>query len=177
MNWNKFKAMSIIQKVQWIVQYYGLMIVVMVAVLIVGTAFMKSVFGAQKEYGIRVMVLDDFLSSEALDRFRRDLTVALKGECDITSYMEKDLEHKQAFTIRLGVDELDVVIAPKKEMEELQKNGYLVRMEVINQESFYYRVTRKDSHESDYEMYIGETVKSNNRSNVDTVINYMQGRK
>ena len=132
MNWNKFKTMSLFQKIQWIIQYYGLMLVVMVVVLFVGTVFVKSVFGSENEYAIRVMILDDHLSKETSNMFRSDLKIVLDGECDISSYMESDLDQKQAFTVRLLADELDIVIAPKKDMEELKQNGYLKRMEEIH---------------------------------------------
>ena len=177
MNWNKFKTMSIFQKTQWILQYYWLTIVVMVVVLFVGAIFVKSVFGTENEYAIRVMILDDYLSKETSNRLRSDLRIALDGECDISSYMESDLDQKQAFTVRLLADELDIVIAPKKEMEELQQNGYLKRMEAIYQDSFYYSVTRDKEAQFDSEMYVGETVKSKNSSNVDAVISYIQMRR
>lgn len=177
MNWSKFKTMSIFQKNQWIIQYYGLTLVVMVVVLFVGAIFVKSVFGTENEYAIRVMILDDYLSQETCNRFRSDLRIALDGECDISSYMESDLNQKQAFTVRLLADELDIVIAPKKEMEELQQNGYLKRMEAIHQDSFYYSVTRDKDAQFDSEMYVGETVKSKNSSSIDAVISYIQMRR
>ena len=103
--------------------------------------------------------------------------VVLDGECDISSYMESDLNQKQAFTVRLLADELDIVIAPKKEMQELQQNGYLKRMEVIHQDSFYYSVTRDKEAQFDHEMYVGETVKSKNSISIDAVISYIQMRR
>ncbi len=177
MDWNKFKTMSTFQKTQWIIQYYGLTIVVVLVTLLVGAIFMKSVFGAENEYAIRIMILDDHLSKEVVNRFRDDLRIELEGECDISSYMENDISQKQAFTVRLLADELDIVIAPKKEIEEMQQSGYLRRIEAISQDSFYYSVTRGEDDKLDTDLYVGETVKSKNSSSIDAVISYIQRKR
>ena len=177
MNWDKFKAMSILQKTQWVIQYYGLTMVVVLVALIVGAIFIRSVFGAENEYAIRVMILDDHLSKEVVNRFRDDLRIELEGESDISSYMESDISQKQAFTVRLLADELDIVIAPKKEIEEMQRSGYLHRIEAISQDSFYYSVTRGEDDKPGTDLYIGETVKSKNIRSVDAVINYIQMKR
>ena len=177
MKWNKFKTMPIFQKIQWIIQYYWLTIVVVMAVLIVGVIFMKSFFASENDYKIRIMILDDHLSEDVCNMFRRDISLTLGGECDLSSYMESDSNGKQAFITRLLADELDIVIAPKKEMEELRQNGYLRRMEAINQGSFYYSVTEERDGQSDFEMYVGETVRGKNSNSIDAVINYIQMKR
>lgn len=170
MDREKFKALSFWQKVQWVLQYYGPTMVVTALAAFVIVVFVKSVFGPGEEYALRVMILDDRQSTDLCQTYSRQLGELLGGECDITSYAESALYEMQAFVVRLTSDELDLVIAPEEQMEQLMENGYLTDMTALPDDSFYCMTAHGGQPTEPY--YIGQTVRSGNPDNVPAAVDY-----
>lgn len=172
MDWNKFKQMSLSRKIQWVIQYYGLTIAVVAAVVIVGTVFLKSVFGPADTYAIRVMILDDRQSADICRDFSEELSTILSGECDITSYLESETYQMQAFVVRLITDDLDLVIAPEHVVVQMVENGYFIRAMKLEEDSYYYEATGRNTAEEEEAIYIGEPRSSQNTENIPAAMDY-----
>ena len=84
MNWKKFKELSLGGKLQWIVQYYGATIVIAAIALCVGIVMVRTFFGPEENYALRVMILDDHSSADLCRVFATELGEVLGGECDVT---------------------------------------------------------------------------------------------
>lgn len=171
MDREKFKALSFWQKVQWVLQYYGLAMVITALVVFVLVVFIKSVFGPGEEYALRVMILDDRQTTELCQTYSQQLGELLGGACDITSYAESAQYEMQAFVVRLTSDELDLVIAPEEQMEQLMANGYLTGMSPLSDDSLYW-VTAHGGRPEERTYYIGQTVRSGNPDNVPAAVDY-----
>ena len=141
MDREKFKALTFPKKIQWVLQYYGVTMLVAAAAVFVGVIFFKSVFGPAEQYALRVMALDDRLSAEQCRTFARELGELVGGECDVTSYLESDPAQMQAFAVRLTTDPLDLVIAPEDTMEQLVENGYVAAGLRLQDDSRYMQAT------------------------------------
>ena len=171
MNWEKFKSLKLSEKLQWILQYYGLTIGVAAAAIFVGAVFLISVFGPGDDYAVRVMILDDRLSSDACRVFSEELGGLLSGECDITGYAETGAEQMQAFIVRLMTDELDLIIAPTEIMDELAQNEYLRGAAALGADSRYHMYT-SGSERTEISFSIGQTARSKKTDHISEVIDY-----
>ena len=171
MDLEKFKALSFWKKVQWVLQYYGLAMVVTALAAFVIAVFLKPVFGPGEQYALRVMILDDRQSPELCQAYSEQLGALLGGECDVTSYAESGMYEMQAFVVRLTSDELDLVIAPEEQMEQLMENGYLTDMTELADDSLYW-VTAHGGEPAARPYYIGRTILSANPDNVPAAIEY-----
>lgn len=170
MDLEKFKALSFWKKVQWILQYYGLAMVITALAVFVLVVFIKSVFGPGEQYALRVMILDDGQTTELCQAYSQQLGALLGGECDVTSYAESAVYEMQAFVVRLTSDALDLVIAPEEQMEQLRQNGYLTDMTKLEDDSFYCVTRGGEPDGQDY--YIGQTIQSVNPDNVPAALAY-----
>lgn len=170
MNWAKFKEMKLREQLQWILQYYGVTIAVVIAAVFVGTVFIASVFGAEEDYAIRVMILDDRQFADNCREFSEELGAALSGECDITSYLESDDDQRQAFAVRLMSDHLDIVIAPEEQTEQLLQNGFLLQAMRLEADSFYNQRTAPDR--EDGAICLGVASSGKNVENIPIAIAY-----
>ena len=175
MNWTKFKSLSLREKLQWIFQYYGLTIAVVAAALFVGGVFLYSVLGPGDGSVIHVLILDDHQSADVCRAFSEDLSALLGGECDVTSYTESNANQMQAFVIRLMTDELDLIIAPKAQMDELLENEYLRSSTELPEGALYYTYTGGGSAQDGSIFCIGETARSKSRHNA-AAIDYFSGK-
>lgn len=166
----KFKALPFLQKIQWVLQYYSVTMLVAVVAVGVAVVFFKSVFGPGEQYVLRVMALDDRLSVEQCQTFARQLGEKLGGECDVTSYLESDISQMQAFAVRLTTDPLDLVIAPEEQMEQLIENGYVVAGLQLQDDSRYMQAT--GGGEDEQPRYIGRTTVGMNGANAAAAEEY-----
>ena len=168
MNWDKFKSLNLREKLQWLLQYYGLSAAIAAAAIIVGAVFLTSVFGPEENYAIRVLILDDQQSADICRVFGEDLSPLLLGECDITSYAQSNAYQLQAFVVRLTSDDLDLVIAPAEEMAQLMDNGYLKSSMELDMNSYYCAITGR----TEGAFCIGEALTAKNSENIPAVIDY-----
>ncbi len=160
----KFKALTFPKKIQWVLQYYGVTALVVVAAVCVGVVFFNAVFGPGEQYDLRVMALDDRLSVEQCQAFADELGELVGGPCDVTSYLESDMSQMQAFVVRLTTDPLDLVIAPEDQMEQLIENGYVAAGLQLQDDSRYMQATWFDNGDQ-RPRYIGRTAVGLNGEN------------
>ena len=175
MNREKFKSLSLREKIQWIFQYYGLTMAVAAAAILVGAVFVSSVFGSGDHYAIRVMILDDRQSSDVCQVFSAELGALLSGECDVTGYTESGAEQMQAYVVRLMTDDLDLIIAPAEVTDELLQYGFLRGAVTLSEDSRYHLYTG-GSDRAGTVYCIGETMRSRNADHIPAAIDYFTGQ-
>ena len=172
MNWKTFKEMRLRAKLGWIVQYYGVTIVIAALAIFVGVVFVRSVFGPADEYAIRIMILDDRASADVCRVFEAELSEMIGGACDVTSYRESDDEQRQAFAVRLMTDHLDIVIAPEEQTQQLLQNSFLSGAMELEAGSFYYESTGGGPDAGYGALYLGVAASGTNAENVPAAAEY-----
>lgn len=157
MNWKIFKEMSLTDKVKWIIHYYGIAICAGVVGICVITALISRIFGPGEEYAARIMILDDRCSDEDRIVMEEELQAQLGAACEVIAYHPSDENQLQAFAVRLSGAELDIIIAPEKEMKELEANGYFREMHKIREDAAYYQMTDPEEYYPEKGLYLGVT--------------------
>jgi len=132
-----WKQMSFVKKLEWIAQYYGATIIVIIIAIAVVTSFVKSVINGADRGDMRIIILDNGVSSELCQVYQDEVEVLIEGDAEMSSYIKNDPTHMQAFTVRITADDLDIIIAPKEEMSELAENGYLLPYDINGITKFY----------------------------------------
>ena len=177
MNWKKFKELSLGRKLQWIVQYYGVTIVIAAIALCVGIVMVRTFFGPAENYALRVMILDDHSSADLCRVFGAELGEVLGGECDVTSYLKSDPDQMQAFAVRLMADNLDIVIAPADETQQLLQSNFLSGAMELAADSFYYQCTLGGPDQAGGAIWLGTAASGRNAGNVPAAVDYFTGGK
>ena len=165
-----WRALSLRQRVQWILQYYGVAIAVAAVALVAAASFLTSALGPGESYAAKVMILDDRQSADNCQVFARELSERLGGACEVTCYAPSAMYEMQAFAVRLTSDELDVIIAPGVQMRELRQNGYLRETEELSPNSRYQTVTRGGA--ADGDIFIGVAVRSEGDAGASRAMRY-----
>lgn len=137
MNRELWKQMSFSKKIGWIVQYYGATIVVVIISILVVVSLIKSIITGGDKGDMRVIILDNGVSSELCQVYQDEVSNLIEGDAEMTAYIKNDPTHMQAFSVRLTADDLDIVIAPKEEMQEMAENGYLLSYDINGITAFY----------------------------------------
>ena len=145
MDRKKFKELTFRKKIEWLIHYYGIAAIVAVIAVIVVISLVKSVFFPKPLEDMCVLILcEDMGQEEAFDL--QDVIEANTGKtAQVSSYIVSDVYGRQAFSVRLNADTLDIVIAPGEEKDGMTESGYLVKSEPL----------------TGYEdLYIGTTIRS-----------------
>ena len=177
MNWKKFRELSLGGKLQWIVQYYGATIVIAAIALCVGIVMVRTFFGPEENYALRVMILDDHSSADLCRVFAAELGEVLDGECDVTSYLKSDPDQMQAFVVRLMADNLDIVIAPADETQQLLQSNFLSSAMGLEADSFYYACTGGGPDQEGGALYLGMAASGRNAGNIPAGVTYFTDGK
>lgn len=137
MNLEKFKQLSLKEKIQWLVQYYGIAACVIAVAIVVIVIFMKSVFFPEPISDICVLVLEDGVTVEDTERVQEVLEQLTGKSVDVVSYTVTDLYGKDAFAVKLTSDQLDIVIAPYDETMQMMQTGYLKEEQKLEQSELH----------------------------------------
>lgn len=137
MNKEQWKQMTFSKKAEWLIQYYGVTVIVSVLAAAVIISLAVTFFGPKDRGDMRIIILDDGVSSELCMVFKGEIDREINGETEMTSYAKSDPTHMQAFSVRLLSDDLDLIIAPEAEMLEMAGNGYLLPYEQDGLTEFY----------------------------------------
>lgn len=137
MDRKKFKELSLKQKIEWLLQYYGVVAVVAVIALIVAVIFIKSVMFPEPMSDVCVLILSDTLTQEEAYDVENVIEDKTGKTAQIAVFGESDVYGRQAFSAKLTADELDLVVAPKEETDGMLENGYLISSEELEGISLY----------------------------------------
>ncbi|MCF0187585.1 MAG: hypothetical protein HUJ98_13995 [Bacteroidaceae bacterium] len=140
---DKFKNLSLKEKLQWLLTYYGLTAAAFVVGIIVVVALATTVFGEKNEPDVRIICLDDHMSYDNADSIREELLGLFEGEMEIelTSYLKSDPTNQQAFAVRLAADNLDVVVVTKDYFDSMEESGFIKDWKLIPKDGNYARNT------------------------------------
>ena len=137
MNKELWNQMSFSQKIVWFVQYYGLTVVAVIVTVAVILSLIKSFLNASDKGDMRIIILDGGASTELSFEYQEEISKLIEGEAEVAAYIKNDMDHMQAFSVRLHADDLDIVIAPEKEIREMAEVGYLLPYDPNGITSFY----------------------------------------
>lgn len=137
MNKELWNQMSFSQKIVWFVQYYGITVVAVIVAVAVVLSLLKSFLSASDKGDMRVIILDGGASTELSYEYQDEISKLIGGEAEVAAYIKDDMEHMQAFSVRLYADDLDIVIAPEEEIRQMAEVGYLLPYDPNGITSFY----------------------------------------
>lgn len=132
MNKEKFKELSFKKKLQWLVQYYGVVALISVIVLFVAGYFIKSVLAPAPIADVCIMILSDEVYTEEAIEMQYNLSKELDCAIDVSAYMVSDPYGMQSFATRIMADQIDIVVAPKDASEDMLNNSYIPEYEELN---------------------------------------------
>lgn len=132
MNFKTFKEMSFKKKLQWLVQYYGIVALVVIIGILVAFNFIKSVLSPAPMADVCVMILSDDIYTEDAIEMQFEMTNKFDCQIEVNAYMPSDPYGMQSFATRVMTDQIDIVIAPKNEMEDMLNNSYITEYETVN---------------------------------------------
>ena len=144
MNKELWKQMNFSQRVEWLVQYYGVTVLVVIVAVVVALSLGRSFFGAKERGDMRVIILDNGVSSELCNQYQEEISQRINGVTEMSAYVKNDPTHMQAFSVRLTADDLDIVIAPEEEMRQMAGNGYLIPYEATGVTGFFADYPKED---------------------------------
>lgn len=153
--------MPLSKKIEWILQYYGIWIVVAVAAIVVLCSFLHSVFYPDPVSDICIMLLSDDYVRDDIPVLEQDIQELTGKTVTVEVYNLSELYGNGAFTIKLISDQIDLVIAPKEQTDSMVESEYL--------ESFE-RIGDKDS-------YLGIPARARKCSELDKTIDYFKERE
>lgn len=132
MNWKTFKEMSFKKKLQWLVQYYGVVALISLIVIFIAGYFIKSVIFPEPKADVCIMILSDEIYMEEAIEMQFEMTNSYNATFDISAYDINDPYGMQSFATRVMTDQLDIIFAPKKETEEMLENSYINTYEQLS---------------------------------------------
>lgn len=143
MNFKIFKELSFKKKLQWLVQYYG--VVALVSIIAIGIIFtlVKSILVPEPIADVCIMILSDDIYTEEAIEMQYELSKTLDSPVEIYAYMISDPYGMQYFATKVMTDQLDIIVAPKKETEELLGNSYISDFEALSDSDLCISVPNK----------------------------------
>lgn len=137
MNKEKFKELSFKQKIEWLLQYYGLTAVFTVIALTVAVIFIKSVLFPEPLPEVSILILSDAMTQEEANGLQADIEASTGHTALVSAFIVSDLYGKQAFSMKVTSDVVDIVVSPKEETDGMSDNGYLPSYEKIEGKELY----------------------------------------
>lgn len=137
MDLDKFKGMPFKKKIEWIVHYYGIWIIVSIVGICVAVSFAKSVFFPKPLPDVCAIILSDDYLLDDIPLMESEIGEAFGGTCQIEIYNESDVYGNSAFSIKLMSNQVDLVIAPKSAIDSMNETGYLESSEKLGDRNLY----------------------------------------
>lgn len=143
MNLEKFKELPFSKKIQWIIQYYGVWIIVAVIAIGVICSFLHSVFFPDPIPDTNIIILSDEFTRDEVPKLEAEIAAITEGTVSITLYNLSEVYGQSAFSIKLTSDQIDIVLAPKAETDEMMESEYLERFEKLDYDDLYMGIPTK----------------------------------
>ena len=137
MNKDKFKELSLKQKIEWLIHYYGVAFIVGLVALIVAIVFIRSVFFPEPLSDICVLILSDDVTSDDAFALQSIIEEKTGKTSQVSAYNTTDMYGRQSFSAKLTADELDIIVAPEEETMGMLDNKYLIRYEKVGNKNLY----------------------------------------
>lgn len=143
MDIKKFKELSFIGKVKWIVDYYGLTIFFAIIALLIAFNLVKTIVSPAEIGDVVLFIYSDDLFDEDGEEYREYIEENFGMTADISVFQPSSVYGQQALATKVGADFIDIIITPIGEMELLSDNAYLQGYEQIGDTNLYLGVTKR----------------------------------
>lgn len=137
MNLEKFKELSLKKKIEWVVHYYGIAIVVAIIAICVAANFLYSVFCPKPLSDICVLILSDDYTGDEIPFLEEEINAITGSSASVEIYNVSDVYGSGAFSIKLNSDQVDIVISPKEQTDLMLESSYLEKYEQIWDKDLY----------------------------------------
>lgn len=160
MNFEQFKKLPFLKKIEWIAQYYGVWIIVSIVAIFVAISLVRSVFFPKPISDVCILILSDDHTRDEIPKLEDEIAAATGGSASVEIYNVSEAYGDSAYTIKLLSDQLDLVIAPKEQTDSMMESGYLVSAEKMKNE----------------DLYLGIPERARNGEILDKTIDYFKAR-
>lgn len=143
MDLKKFKELSFIDKIKWIIDYFGVTIFFTIVALLIIFNLVNSIVNPEPIADVIVFMYCDELSSEDATEISEEIANKYQIEPEVLLYHPSDLYGQQALATKVGADQIDIIITPIGEMELLNENGYLQGYEQISGTEIYLGIPKR----------------------------------
>lgn len=140
MNFEKFKSLPFLKKVEWILHYYGVWIVVFIIAIVVAVNLVRAVFFPKPISDVCVMILSDDYVRDDIPKLEEEISAVTGGTVQVEVYNVSEAYGDSAYTVKLLADQLDLVLAPKEQTDSMIESGYLESAEKLANEELYLAV-------------------------------------
>lgn len=137
MNKEKFRELSLKQKIEWLLHYYGVAFVVGIIALFVAVVFVRSVFFPEPLSDVCVLILSDDTTSDDAFALQSIIEEKTGMTSQVSAYNTTDMYGRQSFSAKLTADELDIIVAPEEETLGMADNKYLTHYEKVGNKNLY----------------------------------------
>ena len=137
MNKEKFRELSLKQKIEWLLHYYGVAFIIGVVVLFVAVVFVRSVFFPEPLSDVCVLALCDDVTSDDAFALQRIIEEKTGKTSQVSAYDTNDMYGRQSFSAKLTADDLDVIVAPEEEMMGMVDSRYITCYEKLENKNLY----------------------------------------
>ncbi len=175
MNSDTWKNMTLKQRVQWLLQYYGLKAACVVAAIGVVIYLIFSMLGGnEEEYGLSVLILDDRVGTEKSETLKNEMEELLDCPVEVVSYTSTVMEQMQAFSVRTTAGGIDLMIAPENEMQQLRSNNYFSGdYRLLPEKCRYEKLVYEEAAMGNAAKYIGVARTGENQENATVAMEYL----
>ncbi len=143
MDFDKFKELSFIDKIKWIVDYFGVTIFFTVLALIIFIKLVNSFVNPDPVADVVVFMYTDELDTEDAIEYSEAIAKMYEIEPNVEIYHPSDLYGQQALAAKVGNDQIDIIITPLGEMELMNENAYLKGYEQIGSTDLYLGIPKR----------------------------------
>ena len=175
MNSDTWKKMTLKEKAEWLIHYYGMAALCAAAgILVVGYLIFSMLGGNDEEYALSVLILDDRVDTERCEKLENELEKILDGQVEVVSYTSAVMEQMQAFSVRTTAGGIDLLIAPENEVRQLDENQYFSGdYRILQEESRYEKLVYEKAAMGYAAPYIGVVNTGENKDNAVAAMEYL----
>lgn len=141
MDREKFKSLSFKQKIEWLIQYYGLVTIVVIVALFVLFSFLKAVLFPAPVADVCVLIYSDEVNDERVSELEATLENITDKNIEISKISPSSVYGNQALAARLTDENLDLVISPVTERDYMEESDFLEESIVIEGTEMYLNTT------------------------------------
>ena len=141
MDKEKFKSMPLGKKIQWLIQYYGLAALAVIVTVCVIISFIKSVFFPAPAPDLRVFVYSSEVFDDDIKNLETEILNTTGMDVEVSLIGSSDMYGNQAFVARLTDPDLDIIMAPENETNQMMEGGRIVEFEKLGNLDLYMGTT------------------------------------
>lgn len=143
MDYEKFKELSFIDKIKWIVDYFGVTIFFAIIGLVIIFKLVNSFVNPEPVADVVIFVYSDEVDAGDVSKYSEEIAKMYDIEPQVDLYHPSDLYGQQALAAKVGADQIDIIITPLGEMELMSDNGYLKGYEQIGSTDIYLGIPKR----------------------------------